>query len=118
MKRLKISTFAVIAIIMGIAASAFTSSKVINPSKGPLAFTWFQFMGSDPNNLSQVQNYLNYNYQTGLPCSGSSKICAVETNGTATVGQHPSSAFSTTLKNELSDVINNGGSYADISKKP
>jgi hypothetical protein len=39
-------------------------------------------------------------------------------NGPATPGAQPSSAFSTTLKNELQDVILNGHSYGDISKKP
>lgn len=117
MKKFKISVFAVIAIVMGIAASAFTSPN-FHSNKKPLVITWFQFMGSDPTNVADVQNYMNYQYVNGSPCSGSSKICAVDVNGIASSGQHPSNAFSSTLKNELQNVILHGNSYGDISKKP
>jgi|GEM_PF-1918049 len=117
MKKFKISMFALIAIVMGIAASAFTS-PAIHSNKKPLVTTWFQFMGSDPTNVGQVQNYLNYQYVNGSPCSGSSKICAVDVDGIASPGQNPSNAFSPTLKSELQNVILHGNSYGDISKKP
>jgi hypothetical protein len=117
MKHFKISMIAVVAIVMGIAASAFTSSTA-KSNKKPLTVTWFQFMGSDPTNVSEVQNYQNYNYVNGQPCSGSSLICAVDVDGATTVGAHPSSPFTTTLKAELQNVILHGNSYADISKKP
>lgn len=117
MKHLKISMFAVVAIVMGIAASAFTSSKSVNFGKEPLTYTWFKFTG-DPTNLSQIQDYTNYSYVNGLPCSGSNLICAVEANGTASMGQHPSAPFSSTLKTELANEFNHTGSYPDISQKP
>lgn len=118
MKQFKISMFAVIAIVMGIAASAFTTSKMASPDKGQLTTTWFQFMGTDPTDLSQVQDYNNYSYVDGTPCSGSTnKICAVEADGVASSGQHPSAGFSSTLKSELSDVVNNVATYPDISQR-
>ncbi|HXS55665.1 MAG TPA: hypothetical protein VN726_06050 [Hanamia sp.] len=117
MKKFKISMIAVFAIVMGIAASAFTSSPV-NSNMKPLTTTWFQFMGSDPTNVADVQNYQNYSYVNGLPCSGSSRICAVQVDGPTTPGAQPSSAFSSTLKSELQNVILHGNSYGDISKKP
>lgn len=109
---------AVVAIVMGIAASAFTSvhsSKADSPS----TMTWFQFTGSDPTDLAQVQNYLNYSYTNGQACSGSTtKICAVQVDGQATPGQHPASAFSTTLKNEIKDVVQNGNlAPTDITER-
>lgn len=117
MKHLKISMFAVIAIVMGIAASAFTTSKEVNSSNGSLTTTWFKFTG-DPTNLSQIQDYTKYSYVDGQPCSGSNLICAVQTNGVASMGQHPSAPFSSTLKTELSKEFNHTGSYLDISQKP
>jgi hypothetical protein len=117
MKHLKISIVAVVAIVMGIAASAFTSKKIVK-DEAPETMTWFQFTGSDPTNVAQVQNYLNYSYTDGQPCSGlTNKICAVEANGVASPGQHPSSAFSSTLKSELQDVIDNGSTYPDITQR-
>jgi hypothetical protein len=117
MKRLKISMFAVIAIVMGIAASAFTTSKMTSPDKGQLTTTWFQFMGTDPTDVSQVQDNTNYSYGTGLPCSGSNRICAVFTDGVASADEQPEE-FSDQLKSELENVILHGSSYSDISKRP
>jgi len=117
MKRFKISMIAVFALILGIAASAFTTNRQTSQKTGKLTITWFQFMGSDPTDLTQVQDNTNYSYQTGLPCSGSNHICAVQTDGVASVGEQPAE-FSQELKDELADVVNNGASYSDISKKP
>lgn len=116
MKHFKISFLAVFAVVLGIAASAFTT-KGKSTESGKFTIAWFQFMGSDPTDLSQVQDNTNYSYQTGLPCSGSNRICAVHTDGIATQGEQPS-PFSDQLKSELQDVVNNGASYSDISKKP
>lgn len=117
MKHFKISMIAVIAIVMGIAASAFTTNNQSNEEHGRLTTAWFQFMGSDPTNLSQVQDNTNYSYQSGLPCSGSNHICAVQTAGVASSGAQPD-PFTQQLKDELADVVTNGASYSDISKKP
>jgi hypothetical protein len=103
MKHLKISMIAVLAIIMGIAASAFTTSNGKSPDKGKLTIAWFQFMGSDPTDVSQVQDNTNYSYVNGLPCSGSNRICAVNTDGVASQNGQPD-AFSQTLKDELQGV--------------
>jgi len=76
MKKFQVSIFAVIAIVMGIAASAFTAQK---PAKvqHPSTTTWFKFMG-DPSNLTELQDNTEYSYADGLPCSGQDVICAVE----------------------------------------
>lgn len=67
MKRFKISIFAVIAIVMGIAASAFTAPQT-NLSDG-----WFTLnANSDPTQAS------SYTYSgTTSPCSGSDVLCAI-----------------------------------------
>lgn len=54
MRHFKISMIAVLAIVMGIAASAFTSNRA-NSNKKPLTTTWFQFMGSDPTNVADLR---------------------------------------------------------------
>ncbi|KAA9038741.1 hypothetical protein FW778_14450 [Ginsengibacter hankyongi] len=116
MKRLKISMFALFAIVLGIAASAFTSRHETSVKKGPETIAWFQFMG-DPTSLAQVKDNTEYQYQGGLPCSGSNAICAVQTNGVATSGHNPD-PFSSTLKTELTNVFNGTNTYADISQEP
>lgn len=118
MKRIKISIIAVFSIVIGTLASAFTANFAHVSNHEKLITTWFQFMGSDPTNLSQVQDYQNYSYQTGQACSGANKICAVYVDGTPTVGQPPAAPFSSSLKTELQNVILHGNSYSDISKKP
>jgi hypothetical protein len=117
MKKFKMSFFGILAISLGISISAFTGRKAGEPANIPLTVTWFKFMGSDPTTVSQVQNSANYSYVNGQPCSGSNLICAVNTSGTATSGHQPD-PFSPALKSELQDVINNGSSYGDISKRP
>ena len=68
MKRLKISIVAVIAIIMGIAASAFTIPKT-SPSD-----SWFTIQ-----NLSLPNSASSYTYYgTSSPCSGNDVLCAIE----------------------------------------
>jgi hypothetical protein len=68
MKRIQISVIAVVAIVMGIAASAFTAPKV------SLTDAWFSINdGADPNLAS------SYTYAgTTSPCSGSTRLCAIE----------------------------------------
>ena len=106
-----------VAIILAVAGSAFTAHKTVVSANSPNTTAWFTFMGSDPTDLSQVQDNTNYTYVSGLPCSGSSKICAVQTSGVASSGHQPD-PFTSTLKTELQNVINSGTSYPDISKKP
>jgi len=104
MKKFKISMIAVIAIVMGIAASAFTSTSSVN-HKAPTTTAWFQFTGSDPSNLTQLEDNTKYSYVNGLPCSGQSVICAVQYTGNATVGSHPD-AFSSAFKTRITNVYN------------
>lgn len=68
MKKFKISLFAVIAIVMGIAASAFTVPKV------NLTDAWFTINGSADPSLASSYTY------SGMtsPCSGTHKLCAIE----------------------------------------
>ncbi|HEU5054507.1 MAG TPA: hypothetical protein VFT78_15435 [Hanamia sp.] len=116
MKKIKVSLFAVIAIVMGIAASAFTHRHEI--IKHPATLTWFSFTGSDPTDAAQVKNSMNYTWTNGQACSGSTnKVCAVRVDGIASPGQHPSSSFSSTLQSELQDVIDNTNSYPDITQR-
>jgi hypothetical protein len=67
MKKIKVSIFAVIAIVMGIAASAFTAPKA------PLSDGWFKINpNADPTMAS------SYTYSgTASPCSGSDVLCAI-----------------------------------------
>lgn len=116
MKHFKISMFAVIAIVMGIAASAFTTSKADNPDKGKVLTNWYQFMG-DPTILSEVQDYTKYSYEGGTACSGSDLVCAVKTTGAITAHHQPD-AFSNDLKARLSEVFNQTSTYSDISQEP
>ncbi|HSV10123.1 MAG TPA: hypothetical protein VLI68_05100 [Hanamia sp.] len=68
MKKFKISMIAVVAIVMGIAASAFTVPKT------NLTDAWFTInTGSDPN-LASSYTYVG----TTSPCSGSTQLCAIE----------------------------------------
>ncbi|HEY8659195.1 MAG TPA: hypothetical protein VIL78_09165 [Hanamia sp.] len=68
MKKIKVSIFAVIAIVMGIAASAFTVPSA------HLTDAWFTInAGADPN-LASSYTYVG----TSSPCSGSSVLCAIE----------------------------------------
>jgi len=70
MKKFKISLFAVIAIVMGIAASAFTA-----PVNRPNVNQWFTYDGSGPLN-----NPSSYTYSgTTATCSGHVQFC--EFNG-------------------------------------
>ena len=114
MKRLKISTFALIAIIMGIASSAFTAQKQIKANNHPLTTTWFKFMG-DPTNLTQLKDNTEYSYVDGLACSGQAVICAVLYTGAAASGQHPD-AFSSAFKTRITNVYN-GSSDPAISEE-
>jgi hypothetical protein len=118
MKQIKVSIFAVIAIVMAIAASAFTKVKHSNAIH-PSTLTWFRFAGSDPTDPVQVKNYMNYTWTDGQPCSGSTnQICAVQVDGIASSGQHPSSVFSPTLKSELQNVIDDpANSYSDVTQR-
>jgi hypothetical protein len=67
MKRIKVSIFAVIALIMGIAASAFTAPKA------PLSDGWFTINpGADPTKAA------SYTYSGATsPCSGNDVLCAI-----------------------------------------
>lgn len=68
MKKFKFSTMAVIALLMGIAASAFTVPTA------KLTDAWFTInSGADPN-LASSYTYVG----TSSPCSGSSALCAIE----------------------------------------
>ena len=114
MKRLKISMFAVIAIVMGIAASAFTATKTVKASDHPTNTAWFRFMG-DPTVLTQLQDNTEYSYVDGLPCTGKDVICAVNYSGVASSGDHPDS-FSSSFKSRIANVYN-GSTDAAISEE-
>jgi len=66
MKKFKISLFAVIAIAMGIAASAFTA-----PVKSPTVNQWFTYDGSGPLNDPASYTYSG----TTATCSGHVQFC-------------------------------------------
>ena len=68
MKKFKISLFAVIAIVMGIAASAFTAPKV------KLTDAWFTINGSADPSLASSYTYSG----TTSPCSGKDELCAIK----------------------------------------
>lgn len=117
MKKIKVSFIGIFALGLGIAFSAFTAKHQSNATH-PTTLTWFSFTGSDPTDATQVKNYMNYTWTNGQPCSGATnKVCAVQVDGNASAGQHPSSAFSSTLQSELQDVIDNGTSYSDITQR-
>ncbi len=115
MKKIKVSLFGLLAIAFGVAGSAFTSGSAHN-GQAPLTVRWYEFMG-DPTSLTQVKDNTKYQYTSGLPCSGSHAICAVQTTGGTGSGAHPDS-FSSTLKTELTTVFDGGGPYADITQEP
>lgn len=117
MKKIKISGFTLAAMLIGIAFSSFTASDAPKTGNGSLVTTWFKFQGST-SSLSQIQDYNNYMYEDGLPCAGSSKVCAVETQGIASPGEKSTSPFSTALKSKLSQVFNHTATYGDISQQP
>jgi hypothetical protein len=68
MKKFKISMIAVFAIVMGIAASAFTVPKT------NLTDAWFTINGSSDPSLATSYTYSG---QTS-PCSGNDVLCAIE----------------------------------------
>lgn len=106
-----------IGLVLALATSGFRTEKISAPD-GRVVTTWFEFTGSDPTNLSQVKNYLNYTYDDGQPCSGlTNKICAVETEGTAQTGQHPAAPFSSTLQGEIEDVVNNVAPSSHVTQR-
>ena len=114
MKRIKVSILALVAIVMAIAASAFTTQTNVRTNKHPLTTTWFKFMG-DPTNLSQLKDNTEYAYVDGLACSGQDVICAVLYTGTPAPGQHPD-AFSSSFKSRINNVYN-GSTDAAISEE-
>ena len=67
MKKFKVSIFAVIAIVMGIAASAFTAPKA------PLSDGWFTINANADPTLAASYTYSG----ASSPCSGSDVLCAI-----------------------------------------
>lgn len=114
MKGIKISMIAVIALVMGIAGSAFTTQQPLQGKDHPATTAWFKFMG-DPSDLSQLKNNVNYTFVDGQPCSGDDVICAVLYSGTASSGHHPD-AFSISFQNRIQAVYN-GGTDAAVSEE-
>ena len=106
---------AVIAVVMGAAASAFTIHTPVNSDKDELVTTWFKFTGTDPTDLNQLKNNMEYEYVNGLPCSGEDLICAVRYTGVADEGEHPT-AFSVPFQSRIAAVYA-GGSDVDISEE-
>lgn len=111
MKRIKISRIAVIALVMGIAASAFTNQK---PSLERQSTNWYKFVGTSYT-LQNVLDHDQYEYVPSQPCSGSSAICGVETEGPSMEDASPDE-FTTDLKNRLTSVFNtpSNNPYSDI----
>lgn len=107
-----------IGLALAVATSGFKPATTTISDNGQMITAWFEFVGNDPTNLSQVEDYLNYSYTDGQPCSGlTTKICAVQTVGVPQMGQHPSSPFSTSLKSEIDDVVNGAATYPYIAQR-
>lgn len=112
MKKFKISMIAVMAIVLGIAASAFTSVKV-HPPKGVLTVSWFKYTG-DPTDLTQLQTNTMYDNESVEPCNGEDLICAVHYTALSS-GLHPA-PFDAAFKARIS-AVKNGGTDADIAQE-
>lgn len=84
---------------------AFKTQKKEKAEAVNYATGWFKFMGTDPTNLTQVQDNTKYEYVDGQPCTGGDLICSVKYTGTLTLGQHPAS-FSPSFKQRIADVVN------------
>lgn len=115
MKKLKISVIAVIALILGIAGSAFTAQKAGSSDHRPPTSSWFRFMGN-PASLTELQDYTKYDYVNGEPCTGEGIICAVLYSGTASSGNHPD-AFSSSFKTRIANVYNGVNNDASVSEE-
>lgn len=72
MKKIKVSIFAVMAIVMGIAASAFTTKT---PAKSPdtLFFYKYQLTSTTQANIQNIANYK----RESLSCSGTNHVCGI-----------------------------------------
>ena len=85
MKKFKVSIFAVIAIVMGIAASAFTAKESV--VKSPNAGFFYQY-NSSSTAQADIQNISLY-ARASQSCSGSDHVCGVLLPTDKPVGQQP-----------------------------
>ena len=71
MKKFKVSLMAVLAIVIGIAASSFTTQK-----PAPSTMNWYEYVGTDPANADHYQLLTSEPICEELPI----EVCAVQTN--------------------------------------
>lgn len=84
MKRIKISIIAVIAIVMGIASSAFTAKS---PVKSPATLYFYQYTSSSTAQ-ADIQNIANYQ-RAPESCGGGDHVCGVFLSTNKPSGQQP-----------------------------
>lgn len=112
MKHLKISMIAVIAIVMGIAASAF---NLKNAEVQPKNASYFYLYTSTSTAQGDIQNISNYE-RNPLNCNTGSHVCGVNLPTDQPTGQPPvSSEFDAAKANLWSSE--QAGSATDVSIK-
>jgi len=99
MKKIKVSIFAVIAIVMAIAASAFTSKEA--NVKSPEALFFYEYTSSSTLQ-ADIQNIANYSRQS-QSCSGSNHVCGVLLPTDQPVGAQPVTSEFNAEKSDLWD---------------
>lgn len=96
MKKIKVSIFAVIAIVMGIAASAFTPKEVLNKSDN-LFYYRYASSQTDQTNIQTISNY----ERSSLSCSGTNHVCGVLLPTDKSLGQQPDASEFNAEKGDL-----------------
>lgn len=75
MKRFKVS-LAIVALILGIAVSAFTTKE--SSAKAMFVDSWYEFVGTDPNDPADYNqvSFTNSDQQAIETCPASEVVCA------------------------------------------
>lgn len=105
MKNLKISVFAVIAIVMGIAVSAFTEKS---PVTSPDTLYFYEYTSSSTAQ-ADIQNIANYQRETES-CGGGDHVCGVFLPTNKPSGQQPVASEFNAEKSDLWDSEDAGTS--------
>lgn len=106
MKNLRMSLFAAVAIIMGIAASAFTTKEV--PAKSSNLQYFYEYTSSSTAQ-SDIQNIANY-ARASDDCTGSNHVCGVYLPTNKPLGQQPVASEFNAEKSDLWDSEQAGAS--------
>lgn len=105
MKKIKISLFAIIAIVMGVAGSAFTN----NPVEKVNSVTYFYEYTSSSTLKDDVQNIDNYVRRT-KSCNSGIHVCGVSLEATNPSSQKPDVQLFNDVKDDLWASEQNGTS--------